>query len=45
MADFVFDEEDTELVSLASQHATALTAKKQEELNYVMAKYSNQRAE
>jgi len=45
MADFVFDEEDTELVNLASQHATALTAKKQEELNYVMAKYSNQRAQ
>ena len=45
IADFVFDEEDNELVNLASQHAATLTTKKQEELNYIIANYSNKRAE
>lgn len=41
MADFVYNEEDTELVSLVKEHAAALLAKKNEEMNYVMAKYGN----
>ncbi len=45
IADFVFAEEDNELVNLASQHAATLTTKTQEELNYIIANYSNKRAE
>ena len=45
VADFVYDEEDTELLALAKDHAAALMAKKQEELNIVLAKYSNKKAE
>ena len=45
VADFVYDEEDTELLALAKDHAAALMARKQEELNIVLAKYSNKRAE
>jgi len=43
MADFVYNEEDTELVSLIKEQAAALLGKKNEELNYVIAKYGKPR--
>jgi hypothetical protein len=43
MADFIYEEEDQELVNLAKEHAAALLAKKQNELNIVLPKYSNER--
>lgn len=43
MADFVYDEEDQELVALAKEHAAALLQKKQEQMNFVLPKYSNER--
>ena len=45
MSDFTFDEEDVELVSLAKEYATVLTLKKQEELEFIMPKYTNKRAQ
>ena len=44
MADFVYNEEDTELVGLLKDHAASLLAKKNEELNYVLPKYGNMKA-
>ena len=43
MADFIYEEEDQEIVNLAKEHAAALLAKKQNELNIVLPKYSNER--
>jgi len=43
MADFVHEEEDTELVTLLKEHVTALLAKKNEELNLVLPKYGNKK--
>ena len=45
MSDFTFDEEDVELVNLAKEYATVLTLKKQEELEFIMPKYTNKRAQ
>ena len=44
MADFVYSEEDTELVGLLKEHAVSLLSKKNEELNYVLPKYGNMKA-
>lgn len=44
IADFVYNEEDTELVALLKEHAASLLAKKNEELNYVLPKYGNMKA-
>jgi hypothetical protein len=43
MADFIYDEEDQELVNLAKEHTAALLVKKQDELKIVIPKYSNER--
>ena len=43
MADFIYDEEDQELVNLAKDHAAALLQKKQDQVNFVALKYSNKR--
>ena len=41
MADFVHDEEDTELVALIKEQASSLLAKKNMELNVILPKYGN----
>ena len=43
MADFIYDEEDKELVDLAKEHGAALTIKKTQQVEFVLSKYSNER--
>jgi len=43
IADFVYDEEDTELLSLAQEHTSMLMAKKKQLIDFVIPNYSDER--